>query len=340
MSKSGITGALGIHSQSAKGTTAPTLNYFPATSVNLNTIQNTQSLPPEVAGSYFPRGAYKAGAAVSGDVSFLIRPEAIGNFFYALCGQDTVTPVVGQTGAYQHVFTPFAPGASADLPWMTLLKDVSKMYTETYTDCKLSDLRVDLTKQAVATASASFFGITGAETAEPSETFESTSPFVGCTAAVALVNEVGQASISSEASKPERVTLAFQNRISEDEYVVGQYGPEDITLLQRSVNISYDIVVRDPALVRSVYRNGGSGAWSPTIFRGHLTLTLNSTQNVGATTQPYQCVIDMPGIDFLMMPVPISGGQLVRANLSAQISLGSSGADTFTITLINGTSAY
>jgi hypothetical protein len=45
MSKSGVIGAVGIHSQSAKGSAAGTLAYVPSTSVNLNTLQNTQALP-------------------------------------------------------------------------------------------------------------------------------------------------------------------------------------------------------------------------------------------------------------------------------------------------------
>jgi hypothetical protein len=111
---------------------------------------------------------------------------------------------------------------------------------------------------------------------------------------VNLVNEVGNASISANSILPERVTVDFQSRISEDEYVVGSYYPQDVTLLQRVLNVSYDTVIRDAALIRAVYRNGGSGAWSPTIFRGHMTLTLNSSQLVGATTQPYQMIIDLP----------------------------------------------
>jgi hypothetical protein len=84
-------------------------------------------------GSYFLRGAYKAGAAVSGDMSFLIRPESIGHFLYGMAGVDTVTPVPAQVGAYQHVFTPFAPSVSNELPWMTLLKNLAFMEAEQYT---------------------------------------------------------------------------------------------------------------------------------------------------------------------------------------------------------------
>src|SRR5262249_49490612 len=100
------------------------------------------------------------------------------------------------------------------------------------------------------------------------------------------------------------------------------------------------IVIRDAELVRAVYRNGGTGAWSPTIYRGSLHVTLTSEAVVPTTTQTYQLDIDLPGIDFLMMPVPVQGVQLFLANLSAQVTLGSSGSDTFSMTLVNGVASY
>lgn len=116
MSATGTIGALGVGTQSAKGTVATTFQYLPATSLNINANQNTQAYPPEVAGSYFPRGSYKAGVTVAGDASLLVRPDGIGHFLFGLAGVDTVTAVPAQAGAFQHVFTPFAPAANTDLP--------------------------------------------------------------------------------------------------------------------------------------------------------------------------------------------------------------------------------
>lgn len=343
MSRTALVGAFGVGSQTAKGTAATTLHYLPATSIGLNPNQNTQALPPEVGGSYFLRGAYKGGVSVAGDVAVLMRPDGVGNLLYGFAGTDTVTPVVGQTGAFSHVFSPFAPSTTAELPWLTLVKDTAKLYAEQYVDAKVSNLRMDFTKQSIANCSAGFFGITPTEITIASlgtETFDSGPTFTTCEATVSLTNEVGDTVISPNSIVPERITLDFQNRLSEDEYAVGSFFPIDVTLLQRMVNINYEIVIRDPALIRAVYRNGGTSTWSPTIFRGHLHIDLNTNAVVPTTTEQYKLSIDLPGIDFLAMPVSLNGASLIRASLSAQVSLGTSGADTFSMTLINGVASY
>jgi hypothetical protein len=299
-----------------------------------------QTLPPEVGGSYLPRLSYKAGVSAGGSVSFNVRPDSFGHFLFMACGQSTDTSVPAQTGAYQHVMTPFAPSVSNDLPWYTVVSDIAKLYAEQVIDTRLSSLQMSIPKASLATATASLYGLTPSEIAVPgTETLDTGPIFQSCLATVNLVDEVGGTSISANSIIPDQVQLTFNSNLAQDESVVGSFYPVDATLLQRSVDVSYDITLRDPDLVRAVYRNGGTSAWSPTMYRGHLTLTLTSSSNIAGTTQPYSLEIDMPGIDFLMMPISMSGGQLIRANLSAQVTLGDAG-DQFTFTLINATPSY
>lgn len=340
MSRTALVGAFGMGLQSAKGTVAPSITYFPVETAGVVVQQNSQVLPPEIGGSYLPRLSYKAGASASGSVSFNVRPDSFGHLLFALCGQSTDTAVPAQSGAYQHVMTPFAPSVSNDLPWYTLVTDVAKLYADQVIDSRLSSLQLSVPKAGVVTSSASFFGLTPSEIAVPGTEVVDTGPvFQSCVATVDLVDEVGQTTISANSITPDQVQMTFNSSLAQDEQVVGSYYPVDATLLQRTVDISYDITVRDAALVRAVYRNGGTSAWSPTMYRGHLTLTLNSPTVIGATTQAYQLVIDIPGMDFLMMPISMSGAQLIRANLSGQVTLGSAG-DQFTFTLINSVASY
>lgn len=344
MSKTALTGALGFAKQSAKGTPGTTFTWVPATASNLNAQQQTQMLPPEIGGGYFSKLAYKTGVAVAGDASLIVRPDSFGHLLFMLCGQDTVTPVAGQAGAYDHVMTPFAPGASADLPWYTLFKDASQLMYEQYSDVKLASLRLDVRNRTTLMAQCGFFGLTPTEVASvPGGTPESVDHgpvFETCQATVALNNQVGNAVISANTDLTDAVSFDFSSQLSQDEYVVGGYTPVDITLLQREAAISYDVTIRDTALIRAVYRNGGTSAWSPTVYRGHLNLVLTALSNVPTTTVPYTLTIDIPGMDFLMMPLPMSGANLLRATLSARVSLGPSGTDTFTFTLRNGVASY
>lgn len=349
MSKTALVGGIGLAPQSAKGTPATIFgaanNWLPATAINLNAQQQTQMLPPEIAGSYLPRLAYKSSVAVSGEASVLMRPDSVGHLLSMLCGSHTTTAVPAQTGAYSHVFNPFTAGGSGDLPWYTIHKNVSGLWHEEYDDVKLGSLRMNLQKQGVAMASAGFFGLTPTEVADwPGGTapaaFDFGPVFQTCRATVSLVNESGGVAISPNSALVDSVSLDFTSRLSEDEYVVGSYTPVDITLLQREVSIGYDLVIRDPALRRAVYQNGASTNWASTVYRGHLSITLDSGQVIGTSTQNYQLTIDIPGMDFMVMPISMNGASLIRANLSARVSLGPSGTDQFTFTLINGVASY
>lgn len=342
-SRSSLIGAIGLGRQSAKDSIASTINYVPATNVGLDQTQNVTTLPPEVGGSYFLRGSYKTSVIGTGDISMVARPNAIGQFLMAHSGVDTVTPVAGQSGAYQHVFTPFAPAAGTDLPYFTLIKDVSRLYAMQFLNAKLRSLRIDIPKSSTVTAQASFLATTPSTIASVgSVSIDTTPQFQTALGTIALTQEGSGSNISANSIKMERFTIGLTNVISEDEFSVGSFYLDDMTLLQKTVTVDMDIIVRDTALYQAVYLNGGTipGAWSSSIYRGSLTLTLNSTTNVPTTTQPYQMIFSFPGLDFMMMPISLSGADLVRATLSTQVTLGSSGSDTYTITLINGVASY
>ena len=151
---SSLIGAVGLARQSAKDVVAPTISYVPVTSSSLNLSQNVVTLPPEVGGSYFLRGSFKASEMGAGDVSLVVRPNGFGQFLMAFSGVDTVTPVPGQVGAYSHAFTPFAPASGVDLPWFTINRSVSRMWSEQYLNSKLRSIRLDVPKASTPTASA------------------------------------------------------------------------------------------------------------------------------------------------------------------------------------------
>lgn len=341
---SSLIGALGLGRQSAKDVVSSTVQYLPTTSIGLNMAQNAQTLPPEIGGDYFLRGAYKASVMGSGDVAFVVRPNTIGLFLYMLAGQDSVSGVPGQTGAFQHIFTPFTPAVGVDLPWFTAYKDVTKLYGEQYLNTKLGAFSLDIPKSSIATATASLVSTTPSSLAIaglPTETFDSTPAFQATSATVTIAAESPSPALTFP-TKVERYSMSYNNNISQDEFSVGNLFLDNITLLQRTVQVSMDIVVRDTVFYQAVYLNGGTipNAWSPAIYRGALTVTLNSTSNIPSTTQPYQLALTFPGLDFLMMPVNEAGADLVRATISTQVTLGPSGSDRFTATLINGIASY
>lgn len=345
MSRTSLIGSLGIARQSAKDSAvaAALLNYVPMTTVGLAPQQNTATLPPEIGGAYFPRAAYKTAVSGSGDSGGILRPNGFGHFLMAYAGVDTVTPVPSQVGAYQHVFTPFPVGAGNDLPWFTLGKNVSYLTFEQYMNAKIRSLRMDIPKSGTATFQSSWFATTPSTIAVPgTPTYDTTPQFQTSVGSVGFTQEGGSGNISVYSVKMERFAMTFTNQISEDEFSVGSFYPDDITLLQRTINVDMDFIIRDTSLYAATYFNGQAlpSTWQPQLYRGSLTVTLTSTVNVPGTTQPYQLVVNFPGLDFLMMPLPMSGADLIRATLSTQVTLGPNGSDTFAVTLINGVASY
>src|SRR6185437_5465493 len=144
MSKTSVIGVLGLARQSAKGTPNTSFDYIPATNLGVNANQQTQPTPFEISGGYFQKTAYKTGVSVGGSTSIIQRPDSFGNVLMALAGQDTVTPVVGQSGAYSHSFTPFTPSASNALPWYTMYKNVSYMWANQFDDVQCAGVNFDI----------------------------------------------------------------------------------------------------------------------------------------------------------------------------------------------------
>jgi hypothetical protein len=339
---SSLQGAFGIGKQSGQDSVASSILYVPVLSLGLEPNQIVNNLQPEVGGSLFIRGSYKGGVSGGGALNFYPRGDSFGHFLLALTGSDTVTGVSGQSGAYQHIFSPISFTGGQDLPWYTLIKDVSKLWANQFLNAKLDSLTLDIAKQQIVTASANWFATTPSEISVPgSETFDATADFVACSGSVSFLDELSGLNISSTASNSfERINLSFRNNLSQDQFVVGSYYPTGVTLLQRTAQATLDLIIRDKNIYEAIYQNGGSSAWSPTIKRANLTVTLTAATNIGTTTQPWQLIFNFPGVDLMMMPVAPSGAQLLRSTVTTMVTLGPSGADTYSITLISGQATY
>jgi hypothetical protein len=346
MSRTALTGALGFSRQSAKDTAAVTnFLYMPCTSVSLEPQQNAQVLPPEIGGDYFPRGSYKASVMGNGNAGFLVRPRSLGNLLLMLTGQDTVLTSTPVAGANQHTFSPFLVGSGLDLPWYTLIKDESQLWAEQHTNGRLSSLQLTVAKSAIMTGQATLVSTTPQSfdpTTIGTKSFDNAPPFQTCLASLNLTQEGSGTNISSNSVKVERLGFNYNNNLSNDEFSVGSFSLSDITLQQRAVTVDIDFVVRDAAIYEAVYYNGGGlpSSWSPTIYRGNLSVLATSTANIPSTTTPYSCQFNFPGLDFLMFPTPLQGADLVRGTLSTQVTLGPSGSDRFNVVLINDIAAY
>jgi hypothetical protein len=316
MSLSSLKGAVGVGFQSAKGAVAGTFEYMPALNGNITGEQMAQTLPPEVGGTLFSRGAYKAGVRSRGEVAVLPRANTIGYFLRSLFNAEAVTVVGG--GLYDHVFTVGDTNLTPN-KWLSVRRMIGGLYGEQMRDARVGTFRVEAAAANVAQAQVQLLGGLYEEVPGADEASADDFVFLTCNADV------------TEGGAPfivDRVSMEMGAQLTDNEFRVGSYFLDDITMLMRQASFQADVRIKSRDLVAKVYRNGAVaptagnvGAWSPVIYRSAVVLEMRTGE-----VAPQFLRIEMPGVDFLTIPVNLSGNELVRAQLQATVTLG---ADNF-----------
>ncbi len=320
MSVSSLRSALGIGIQSAKGTPATSFTYVPVLNANLMGEQLAQTIPPEVGGSYFARGSYKAGLRARGDVAMVLRPGTIGWFLAGLFNTEALVTSGGvPAGMTDHLFT---VGDNAANKWLSFRRMIGSLYGEQMTDARVGSFRIEVAAANIANASVQLIGANHQEIASPGNTYAADGPvFETCIATVEL--DAGPFIV-------DRLMIEIGQQLTDNEFHVGSFFLDDITTLQRAVTIQADVRVKDRSLMSKVYRNGAAapsgsatGAWNPFIYTAPLKVVLNTSE-----AEPQQLTIDLASIDFLTFPVQVQGADLVRAQLSANVTLNDDNFDS------------
>ena len=318
MSLSSLKGAIGVGFQSAKGAYAATYEYVPVLQADLQGEQMAQNLPPEVGGQLFSRGAYKAGVRSKGQVTLLPRPNTVGYFLASIFNSEVVVAAAGHTGLYDHTFT-VGDTSATPVSWLSLRRMIGGLYGEQMRDARVGTFRVEAAAANVAQAQVQLLG--GLFEELPAGDVAASDDFVFLTCN-ADITEGGAPFIV------DKVSMDIGAQLTDNEFRVGSYYLDDITMLQRSANFQADVRIKSRDLFAKVYRSsaaapgaGQTGAWSPVLYRSAVSLELRTGE-----TDPQFMRFDFPGVDFLTLPVGLSGAELVRAQLSASVTLN---ADNF-----------
>lgn len=329
MGISATAGSFGIGIQTTKGTPAATINYIKAINIGFQPEQAAQSVPPEVGGTMWPSGSFKTGVTLGGDVTVYGRTRSLGWLLRAFAG--TATSAAGaEASTYSHTFREATN--QSFLPWCTVTKNVSDIWAERYTDCRVSALSLDIPAAGLMTATFSVAGITPDEISVPTESYvDDDYLFVGC---------VGSVKFDGTGTyKATRVRIDFANNITNDERVVGSYYLDDLTMMSRSARITCDTFLTTADWYRATYNNAGT-TWDPAVVSAELDLTINSAEAaVSGGTAKGEFRLVIPNIDYLAYPVPLAGGDLVRTTLTAELTVPGNEIP-FYMQLLNGQSAY
>lgn len=321
-------GSFGIGLQEVKGTSATSFAYIPALNIGLQPEQRAQALPPEVGGGLWSLGSYKTGVIVTGDATFNARANSIGWLLRAFAGTAT-SAADGESGLYNHMIQP-VPTDESSVPWCTVTKNISDVWTERYTDVRVDTLRLDIPAQGLVTVAASFVGCEPDTVANPTETYDTSPTLVTCTGYV----QIGP----SRSKKVTRFAMDFSNGLSRDEAIVGSYFLDDVTVMSRTCQVSVDTFLTTADWYNQVYNNGGS-TWDPTIYSASLDIEIEGGVAQTGGTKNAKMRIFVPQVDYLTFPIAMAGGDLIRVTMTASLSL--NGTDpAFWISLLNNQANY
>lgn len=350
MSVTSLAGGIGLGLQTAKGTVQSTVTYVPATQVDLNFEQNAEVYPFEVGGDYWQKDSYKSSVMGQGGFDALARPDSIGYMLKAFFG-SCQTVAGPEAGTFQHTFTGRRTASGTwlgdgMLPWVTLVKNLAGRMAEQHSDARCASCRLNYPTANLVSYNAAFVAALPEEVnVPPTMVFDADAAFNTCTGLVEVGVQGGTAydrtdPVNGNNAKATSITIDLQNQLSTDEFSIGSYYLDDVTLMSKTASVQYELIMRDARLWREVYRNGaaGIGQWDPALFSGQLTVTSETAKPiVGATKGSLKVYI--PKLDYLALPTGLSGNELVRIGLRSQLTQGDLLAP-IEITLINTVTSY
>lgn len=341
-------------------------HWLPALNVAFQPNQMVQTIPAEVGGSLWSRGSYKGGVYGGGNVTMIPRGGlGLAEMLYAYCGgtitetavaanygkYDTVdaevfyNKLIGSgtngiaAGNYKYMFRPDAEIGRA-LPWYTFVRNVGGKFVEVFPDGHLGSFSFDMAASNLLQIDASFTSKACAQIAKTaggasaavqvgSQLAGSGSPFQMVDAVVKLdTNNNGNPGAVTEYKpyNPTRLNIAFNNELSQNEFVVGDFFLQDITNLARTAQITYSVYMRDAEIYNRVYSHGnapdanGRTAWSSEVWKGALEITLTGAK-IGSTSDYYTLKISIPEMDYMAAPISLAGNNLVEFQLTANVVL-------------------
>lgn len=323
--------------------------WVPALNVAFQPNQMVNTIPPEVGGSLWARGSYKGGVYGGGQVTMVPRGGlGLAELLYAFCGGDLseMREDLGG-GVYKYTFTPEGTPGSI-LPWYTFIRNVGGKFVEEFQDGHLGSFGFDLNATNILQIDASFTSKSCRNIAKGSgvdsvgaQVAGNGLPFQMVDAVVRLdANNAGSPDdpIENVDYNPTRLNIAFNNELTQNEFVVGSFFLQDITNIARSAQITYNLYLRDAEIYNRVYNHGYAAAdgstgaeWSSEVWKGALEVDLLGGP-IGATGDNYEINISIPEMDYMAAPISLAGNNVVEYQLSANVVLSQTpGVAPFTI---------
>ena len=319
MSRVGTEGVVGLGLQTDILTQATTLFYAPVIDSNFNPQKAVRATPTEVSGAPWQRSPYTASVGFSGNASFHLRANKwLDAFLEALHGIPTSATVSGT--AVKRIYKPSVTSNNGALPFLTVAQD-NGLSQDIGVGVRPMGFSLQVPAANLVTAQAEFFGrlpVFSNSSVATTAVVDTSPDMTSCNATLTL-DGTTPTNISN-------IQIQVRAEMTNNENVVGSLYVQDISMLQRSLNFSFDAYFQTDALRNNVYRNGTTGSISSAVYQAAFELDLISAKNIPGNSVPYGVTFKIPSLDYMAAPISLKGGQLTMLQFQGQVTLNVSDA--------------
>jgi len=258
----------------------------------------------------------------SGDISFMVKPDAIGELLAAALGEEA-TVSEASSGVFEHTFTPVAGGSNADLLALTVVVD-RKVNIFQYISQKINELTLEGDAQDYLRGSISLIGY--------DEDVIGSMASVSGSSLKALKFSDGAVTIDgSSFADITSFSVGYNNNLDDDLFTINS-GQNMVEPQPQSREVTGDMEVlysTDADEIRSsVFKTGDTMS---------AVLTFTSDDEI-VTGSNYELKIEMPLCYITDASANVGGPERIRQSMSFTATE-SEATEAITITLTNGRAA-
>jgi hypothetical protein len=334
---------LGLALQTAKGTpnvTDASFHYFLYNNSSIAPSNVTLPVDTEVGGGALMRDVKKMGVMSGGAIEFVPRPLLLG---YLLKGALGKVVTAGASAPYSHAFTLDANQFAA--PYFTLRSAPGNMWGEQMQDQRVSALGLSFRGADFVRAQAAFTG--GLPTKVATTTWDAATKVDSGPQFIAPLSKV-ELPTGTSAKVLQGSFMAGMSIPMDEQWVVGNYSPDDFEILQRAFSVSLTMKVADATLYsKMMYDPAGGSVWVSDMLReADLKIELVSDALITAGN-PYKLTIAANGetgadanVIWSVAPIGVRAGRQILMNATGLFIASPVAAAPITVTLVNNTASY
>lgn len=299
-------------------------------------------LENEVGGGALARSMAKVAVNSGGALDLVPRPDTLGDFFYGVTGAVTTTVDTPVVTYNTHVFKLSTDQFAA--PYYTVRSAPGQLWGEIFQDCRINALTLDWRAADFVRASVGIVGGLPKKAASIASwnalaQVDGGSQFLAPYGAIELPTGTTANVLSGSFIAMSEIPL-------DQQYVVGQFEPQDLDIVGRSFALSMVVKIVDETLyTKMMYDPSLGAAWTADIFR-----EANFNLHFGSDQANYDFKIEANGqssadANVLWSAAPL--GLRARRQIVMQVSAlftqspdAVTYPDPITLTLVNQTTSY